>query len=101
MLVDAAASGRKFRVIIADGRPKFEGREMARNMVNAGIKSSYIQVSTVPYVMPEVRAFLRIVSSTSKALLNHEKKVPASNPKLKTQFFRLFRYDLLFIRFLF
>ena len=54
MLVDAAASGRKFRVIIADGRPKFEGREMARNMVNAGIKSSYIQVSTVPYVMPEV-----------------------------------------------
>lgn len=58
VLVDAAQSGRKFRVIIADGRPKFEGREMARNMVNAGIKSSYIQVSTVPYVMPEVTKVL-------------------------------------------
>jgi translation initiation factor eIF-2B subunit delta len=46
--------GKEFRVIVADGRPRFEGREMMRHLVNYGIEVSYIQLSSVPYVMPEV-----------------------------------------------
>ena len=51
----AHKEGKRFRVIVADGRPRFEGREMLRQLVNAGIECSYIQVSAVPYVVPEVR----------------------------------------------
>ena len=41
---EAARAGKRFRVIVADGRPRFEGRAMARHMVAAGIECSYIQV---------------------------------------------------------
>ena len=41
---EAARAGKRFRVIVADGRPRFEGRAMARHMVSAGIECSYIQV---------------------------------------------------------
>ena len=50
----AHREGKRFRVIVADGRPRFEGREMLRQLVNAGVECSYIQVSAVPYVVPEV-----------------------------------------------
>jgi len=51
---EAARAGKRFRVIVADGRPRFEGRAMARHMVAAGIECSYIQVTSAPYVMQEV-----------------------------------------------
>ena len=47
--------GKKFRVIIADGRPRFEGKEMARHMVNLGLHCTYVLVSSVPYIIQEVR----------------------------------------------
>ena len=46
---EAARAGKRFRVIVADGRPRFEGRAMARHMVSAGIECSYIQVRIEPY----------------------------------------------------
>jgi translation initiation factor eIF-2B subunit delta len=47
--------GRVFRVVVADGRPRGEGVEMARRLTAAGIADvQYVQVSTLPYVMPEV-----------------------------------------------
>ena len=46
--------GRKFRVVVADGRPRFEGREMARHLVNAGIHTTYILVQSVSYIITEV-----------------------------------------------
>ena len=49
MFSEAARAGKRFRVIVADGRPRFEGRAMARHMVAAGIECSYIQVrNTIP-----------------------------------------------------
>ncbi len=54
MFAKAVQLGRKFRVIIADGRPKFEGKEMARHMVNLGLNCTYILISAVPYIIQEV-----------------------------------------------
>lgn len=50
----AVSIGRKFRVIIADGRPNFEGKEMARHMINLGLHCTYVLVSSVPYIIHEV-----------------------------------------------
>ncbi len=50
----ARHQGKRFRVIVADGRPHFDGRAMARHMVRADIECSYILVTSVPYVMQEV-----------------------------------------------
>jgi len=54
VFVGAAESGLKFRVIVADGRPKFEGREMARHLVNAGVHCTYTMVHSLSYVIGEV-----------------------------------------------
>ena len=64
MLVEAAhrsrlrsSDGRTcgFRVVVADGRPRLEGREMARALAAAGVKVDvYTQVSALPYLMPGV-----------------------------------------------
>ena len=50
----ANLEGRKFRVVIADGRPKFEGKEMARQLTSLGLHCTYVLVSSVPYIMQEV-----------------------------------------------
>jgi translation initiation factor eIF-2B subunit delta len=55
VLIKAAETGVKFRVIVADSRPKLEGREMVRHLVNAGIHSTYIHVSAVAHIIKEVR----------------------------------------------
>lgn len=44
----------KFRVVVADSRPKLEGREMVRHLVKAGIHCTYIHISAVPYIIKEV-----------------------------------------------
>ena len=54
VIANAVKIGRKFRVIIADGRPRFEGKEMARHMVNLGLHCTYVLVSSVPYIIQEV-----------------------------------------------
>lgn len=50
----AAQRGRKFKVVVADGRPRFEGREMARHLVQAGIHTTYILVQSVSYIISEI-----------------------------------------------
>ncbi len=55
VLLKALRLGRRFRVVVADGRPRSEGREMARALVAAGCSAvDYVQVSGLPYHMPEV-----------------------------------------------
>ncbi|XP_077990058.1 translation initiation factor eIF2B subunit delta-like [Glandiceps talaboti] len=54
VLKDAHKAGKKFSVIVVDGRPKNEGREAARRLVKAGINCSYILTNAVSYMMPEV-----------------------------------------------
>ncbi|XP_013413098.2 translation initiation factor eIF-2B subunit delta-like [Lingula anatina] len=53
ILCDAHSKGRQFRVIVVDGRPKLEGREMLRRLVRHGIKCSYVLINTASYVMQE------------------------------------------------
>ena len=50
----ASSEGRNFKVVVADGRPKFEGMEMVRRLVNLGLHCTYVLDSSVPYIMHEV-----------------------------------------------
>ncbi|KAJ3012180.1 Eukaryotic translation initiation factor 2B, subunit 4 delta, 67kDa [Thoreauomyces humboldtii] len=54
VLLYAHAQGKKFKVIVADGRPKLEGKEMLKSLVEAGIKCGYVLSSAVPLLMKEV-----------------------------------------------
>ncbi|XP_074656252.1 translation initiation factor eIF2B subunit delta-like [Tubulanus polymorphus] len=53
VLCDASNSGKKFRVIVVDGRPKFEGKEQLRRLVKHGINCSYVLINAASYVMQE------------------------------------------------
>ena len=55
MLCDAHDKGIDFSVIVIDGRPKLEGREMLRRLVRHGIKCSYVLINVASYVMKEVQ----------------------------------------------
>ena len=54
ILVEAHRSGTKFRVVVVDGRPWREGREMLRRLVGCGLDCSYILVSAASFIMREV-----------------------------------------------
>ncbi|KAF4070810.1 hypothetical protein AMELA_G00277880 [Ameiurus melas] len=45
---------RKFRVIVVDSRPRLEGREALRRLVKRGIRCTYVLISALPYILPEV-----------------------------------------------
>eukprot|EP01135_Chromosphaera_perkinsii_P010252 Nk52_evm1s2078 gene=Nk52_evmTU1s2078 len=45
---------RKFRVIIVDGRPHYEGKRAAEALSRAGIPGSYVLISQASYIMKEV-----------------------------------------------
>lgn len=53
-LIDAHKAGRKFRVVVADGRPKLSGSGALHKLTQEGIQCSYILVNGVPYLLPEV-----------------------------------------------
>lgn len=53
VLRNAHKSGINFRVIVIDGRPRMEGKEMLRRLVRAGIKCSYMLINAVSYAMQE------------------------------------------------
>lgn len=58
VLCDAHKQGKKFRVIVADSRPKLEGKEALRRLVKEGIKCSYVLINAVSYVMMEATKVL-------------------------------------------
>lgn len=49
---------KSFSVIIVDSRPILEGREMLRQLVNAGIKCSYVLINAVSYIMSKATKVL-------------------------------------------
>lgn len=53
-LCKAHESGKRFRVIVADSRPRLEGRETLRRLVNCGIHCTYIMITAISYILPEV-----------------------------------------------
>ncbi|XP_061609990.1 translation initiation factor eIF-2B subunit delta isoform X2 [Phyllopteryx taeniolatus] len=58
ILYAAFDAGRKFRVIVADSRPRLEGRETLRRLVRRGIGCTYVLISVVSYILPEVSKVL-------------------------------------------
>nr|XP_057912620.1 translation initiation factor eIF-2B subunit delta [Doryrhamphus excisus] len=54
ILCEAFDMGRKFRVIVVDSRPRLEGREALRRLVQKGIRCTYVLISVVSYILPEV-----------------------------------------------
>ena len=48
---EAQEKKKKFRVVIADSGPEFEGREMVKRLSNLGIKITYILISGVSYLI--------------------------------------------------
>ncbi|XP_040920593.1 translation initiation factor eIF-2B subunit delta isoform X3 [Toxotes jaculatrix] len=54
ILCEAFEKGRKFRVIVVDSRPRLEGREALRRLVRRGISCTYVLISAVSYILPEV-----------------------------------------------
>ncbi|XP_019751745.1 translation initiation factor eIF2B subunit delta isoform X2 [Hippocampus comes] len=58
ILYEAFNMGRKFRVIVVDSRPRLEGREALRRLVQHGISCTYILISVVSYILPEVSKVL-------------------------------------------
>ncbi|XP_077345409.1 translation initiation factor eIF2B subunit delta [Lithobates pipiens] len=53
-LCEAHKSKKRFRVIVADSRPRLEGRETLRRLVNCGIHCTYIMITAISYILPEV-----------------------------------------------
>uniref|UniRef100_A0A1B8XUQ5 Translation initiation factor eIF2B subunit delta n=1 Tax=Xenopus tropicalis TaxID=8364 RepID=A0A1B8XUQ5_XENTR len=53
-LQEAHRNGKKFRVIVADSRPRLEGRETLRRLVKCGIHCTYIMIPAISYILPEV-----------------------------------------------
>ncbi|RZF47167.1 hypothetical protein LSTR_LSTR004876 [Laodelphax striatellus] len=53
ILTESHKSGTKFSVIVADGAPWFEGREMLKRLVKEGLNCSYVPISATSFVMRE------------------------------------------------
>ncbi|XP_051954942.1 translation initiation factor eIF-2B subunit delta-like isoform X2 [Xyrauchen texanus] len=54
ILCEAFEKQRKFRVIVVDSRPRLEGREALRRLVKRGIQCTYVLISALSYILPEV-----------------------------------------------
>lgn len=44
----------KFRVIVVDSRPDFEGQQMLESLTMQGINCTYVLINSLSFVMPEV-----------------------------------------------
>ncbi|XP_008210067.1 translation initiation factor eIF-2B subunit delta isoform X2 [Nasonia vitripennis] len=54
ILCDAYTAGKKFRVVVVDGRPWLEGKELLRRLVKHGVDCSYILINALSFIMPQV-----------------------------------------------
>ena len=89
LLVDAALSHKRFRVICVDSRPLLEGRTLVERLSRAGIECTYILLNSLSYVMKEVTkvflgaaalmcdgAVLSRVGTSAVALMAQSNNVP-------------------------
>ncbi len=54
VFAEAHEKKKKFRVVVADSGPDFEGREMVKRLSNLGIKVTYILISGVSFLISKV-----------------------------------------------
>ncbi|XP_057517414.1 uncharacterized protein LOC130798444 isoform X3 [Amaranthus tricolor] len=63
VLIYAHDLGKKFRVVIVDSRPKFEGQGLLRRLVAKGLSCTYTHINAISNVMHEVtRVFIGAAS---------------------------------------
>jgi len=84
-----AASGRKPRVLVAESRPRLEGRDMARALAAAGIETWVVADAALPFLLSQAHALwigadavtdagvLNKIGSYTCALAAREHGVPA------------------------
>ena len=53
-LEEALSQGKSFKVVIADSRPLFEGKTLARRLVGLGIEVQYCLLHAINHIMPSV-----------------------------------------------
>lgn len=53
-LVEAARSGKSFRVVVMDSRPELEGRATLARLLAAGIPCTYVHLNAASYIIREV-----------------------------------------------
>uniref|UniRef100_A0A060T2U5 Translation initiation factor eIF2B subunit delta n=1 Tax=Blastobotrys adeninivorans TaxID=409370 RepID=A0A060T2U5_BLAAD len=69
-LIKAHEEGKKFRVIVVDSRPLFEGKKAAKELAEHGIRCTYVLLTALPYVIKEVTTvFLGAHAMVSNGLL--------------------------------
>ena len=54
VLLDAVESGKKIKVIVADGRPHNLGRNLSEALVKAGVHTTYILLTAVSQVRAQL-----------------------------------------------
>jgi len=58
VLTDAAAMGKKFKVIVSDGRVRCDGRSLAVRLSAAGVHTTYILITAITAVLPSITKVL-------------------------------------------
>eukprot|EP01130_Rhizamoeba_saxonica_P015892 TRINITY_DN7229_c0_g1_i1.p1 TRINITY_DN7229_c0_g1~~TRINITY_DN7229_c0_g1_i1.p1 ORF type:complete len:403 (-),score=94.31 TRINITY_DN7229_c0_g1_i1:56-1123(-) len=58
IIVGANADGKKFRVVIVDSGPKYEGKTLLKKLLPLGIECSYVFIGAISYILPEVTKVL-------------------------------------------
>ncbi|KAK9240724.1 initiation factor 2 subunit family-domain-containing protein [Lipomyces kononenkoae] len=54
VFLEANLRGIEFSVVVVDTRPFFEGKEMVRQLCNAGIRCEYVLISGLSYVLDDI-----------------------------------------------
>ena len=57
-LLDAAEAGKKIKVIVADERVESLGRQLASKLVSAGLHTTYILITAISQILPNVTKVL-------------------------------------------
>lgn len=69
-LLEAHSRGTKFKVIVIDSRPRFEGRNLARMLGLAGVDTSYALITSLAYLIRKAtKVFLGAHSMLSNGYL--------------------------------
>ncbi|KAI7830565.1 hypothetical protein BC939DRAFT_483021 [Gamsiella multidivaricata] len=89
LLLAAHAKGIKFKVIVVDSRPRFEGKQLVRTLASAGVPCTYVLLTAIGHVMREVSkvilgahsllsngALYSRAGTAVVAMSAHERKIP-------------------------
>ncbi|KAF9209350.1 hypothetical protein BGZ49_005044 [Haplosporangium sp. Z 27] len=89
LLLAAHEKGIKFKVIVVDSRPRFEGKQLLRALASAGVPCTYVLLTAIGHVMREVSkvilgahsllsngALYSRAGTAVVAMSAHERKIP-------------------------